>query len=69
MSHNFHTLTILRNVDDVMQYGFFVRPIDTLESRLEKETSVIEILKRGATKGEIEQILRLAILYGTQDAA
>lgn len=58
----------LHTVDDVMQYSFFVRPIDTLESRLEKETSVIEILKRGATKGEIEQILRLARLYGTQDA-
>ncbi|MEA9393226.1 hypothetical protein SJI19_22245 [Acerihabitans sp. TG2] len=58
----------LHDVDDVMQYGFFVRSINTLESRLNQETSVIEILKHGANKDDLEHILRLARLYGTQNA-
>lgn len=54
-----------------MQYGFFVQKRNVLDHRLPEgqEFTVIDLLREGVSDDKLQQIIRLAKLFGTQDAA
>ncbi|WP_213993487.1 hypothetical protein [Sodalis sp. dw_96] len=62
-------LACLKNVSSVRKCNFFTRRIDTLDKALDKPTTALEILRKGASAEEIRQLARLAGIFGTPDAA
>jgi hypothetical protein len=62
-------LASLRNVSNVRKCNFFTREIDTLDKALDKPTTALETLRKGATEEEIRQLVRLAGIFGSPDAA
>ncbi|PQQ39374.1 hypothetical protein C6H68_02135 [Photorhabdus luminescens] len=61
----------LGHFSGVMQYGFFVQKRNVLDHRLPEgqEFTVIDLLREGVSDDKLQQIIRLAKLFGTQDAA
>lgn len=61
----------LSKISDVMRYSFFVDEQKTFRSSIleNEKVRVIDMLKEGASDDVFHEILRLAKLYGTQDAA
>ncbi|MCC8383816.1 hypothetical protein GPY51_14535 [Photorhabdus laumondii subsp. laumondii] len=61
----------LGHCSGVMQYGFFVQKRNVLNHRLPEgqEFTVIGLLKDGVSDDELQQLIRLAKSFGTQDAA
>ncbi len=62
-------LSSLRNISNVRKCNFFTRKIDTLDKVLNKPTTALEILHKGASVEEIRQLVRLAGIFGSPDAA
>ncbi|XBS69857.1 hypothetical protein ABK905_00240 [Acerihabitans sp. KWT182] len=62
-------LPCLQNVSSVRKCNFFTRKIDTLDKALENPTTALEILRKGATRDELRQLIRLAAIFGSPDAA
>ena len=58
----------LQHVSSVRKCNFFTRKIDTLDKALDKPTTALAILRKGASVEEIRQLVRLAGIFGTQDA-
>ncbi|MBS9441686.1 hypothetical protein EAE89_08135 [Photorhabdus heterorhabditis] len=61
----------LSRFSGVMQYGFFAQKRDVLDCRLsaDQEFTIIDILREGISDDKLQAIIRLAKLFGTQDAA
>lgn len=61
----------LSHFSGVMQYGFFAQKRNVLEHRLPEgqEFTVIDILRNGVSDNKLQEIIRLARVFGTQDAA
>lgn len=65
------TLPFLNHFSDVMQYGFFVEKRKIFDRVLpnSENYTIVNLLKKGINKKELDIIIRLAKTFGSQDPA
>lgn len=63
-------LSCLKDTSNVRKFGFFTKPQSVFYRELPEgeHVTIISMLRKGVSNEELQEIVRLAQLYGTQDA-